>query len=172
MHLATHRSVLVSWTTRATYAARLRLMAALLGAAAALATTACGDDDPISPTARARGEYDLTLIADPTGRSAPLPVTTQLTNGPQTITVVFQSGRLELREGDAYQLTIAVTANGTADQITSEGTYRVDQDGVVTFTQTEGDVGQGFGGEFDDEGQLTVQIIGGLDFIFIRGDDT
>jgi hypothetical protein len=145
---------------------------ASLGVAAALATAAACGDDPVSPTERARGEYDLVFIADATGRSARVPLTAEITRDGQTLVVVFESGRLELQTGSAYQLTIDVTSVGAPDQIASEGTYAVDEDGAVTFTETEGNVGRSFHGELDDEGQLTIQIIGGLDFIFIRGDDT
>jgi hypothetical protein len=170
MHLATLRPGATSWGARAT---RIRRTLAALGAAALLATTAaCGDDDPVSPSARARGEYDLALIADATGQSARLPLTAEITRDGQTFVFVFESGRLELQAGDVYQLTVDVTADGAPGQITSEGTYAIDEDGVITFTEREGDVGRNFGGEVDDEGQLTVQIIGGLDFIFVRGDDT
>ena len=169
MHLATPRSGAAPWALRP---ARLRRTLTSLGVAASLATAAACGDDPVSPTAQARGEYDLALIADATGQSARPPLTAEITRDGQTFVFVFESGRLELQAGDAYDLAITVTLDGAPGQITSQGTYRVDQDGVVTFTETEGDVGRSFGGEFDDAGQLTVQIFGELDFIFIEGDDT
>jgi hypothetical protein len=150
----------------ARFPARLRRAVALVAAAAAAAAASACGDDPVSPSDRVRGEYQLVVVTDG-AQPADLPVTIEFNDG-SVITV--QSGRIALSAGRAYQLEMSVLDDGVPQTVTSEGTYEVDDDDVITFDEVEGNVGFDFDGEVED-GQLTLELIPGLGFVFVDEED-